>query len=154
MWNNPDSLRYVWCYANSCSNLSKAQHRRIADQTRREKSQRACCSWSGAGWKWRGHTDLLWSLFMSVSVSDHGEECLQSYRRTFGCAWCNVLALKQWSYFSKGSRNVTLSVPVQQRRKLFMFAPFMSQSFTTGSVSLLFSLLFSTKTKTIQTVFL
>lgn len=69
MWNNSDSLRYVWCYANSCSNLSIARH---ADQS--------VIRWDGRshkehiiaallrGWKWRRQTDLLWFLFMTVSV--------------------------------------------------------------------------------------
>ena len=83
MWNNQDSLRYVWCHANSCSNLGKAQHRATSDQMRWEKSQRVYYCSSTAGWKRRRHTDLLWFIFMTVSVTDffgsgwdHWEECL------------------------------------------------------------------------------
>lgn len=142
MWNNSDSLRYVWCNANSRLNLSKAQQWPITDQMRWEKSQRVYCSSSAVGWKWRGHTDLLWFLFTTVSVSDHREECLHSYRRRI---W--VFSAIHYYYnrvrvalndFSKGSRNVKL--PVKPAFDVWTFV-----SWLPLSISALFSYLFYRK---------
>lgn len=92
MWNNFDFLRCVWCYANSCLNLSKAQHRPITDQMRCEKTQRAYYSCSS--WVESGEDTLICSGFWLLWVESL-KECLQSYRRRIWVCLVLTVTLQQ-----------------------------------------------------------
>lgn len=109
MWNNLDSLRNVWCYANSCLSLSKVQRWPTTDQMRRRKSQRVHYT-APLRWVESGEDTLVCSgfcLWHSASLIVERNVC----RATGGksppvCVWCIPFSV----FMFRVSRNVKWSV--------------------------------------------